>query len=280
MTLRQLSDELSKKVNGMSEDHLERLMRVAINGGVFEEVNHTGSCLYRNNSLSSTLVKSSPGNLSGIAHLTAEIYSLFDDGLAYAATKGPNEPSAFERTNGVPFYQFLESNANERHIFADAMTGIHSWSFAGVCADMDFSAYTRIIDIGGSFGSGLKYIMQHNPHVHGVLFDSSSVIEQAKAIWSEENADLAPKVNFVNGSMLDADTIPPSESDSDLFMIRNVLHNWKDDQVIDILRNLRNAAGEYSPTLIIIEVNRISSARKENWMLIKQTLLIYIPLCV
>ena len=57
-----------------------------------------------------------------------------------------------------------------------------------ILADFDWSQYTRILDIGGAYGSMVAALMQAHPAARGVLFDLPQVIDRARTVRRESTA--------------------------------------------------------------------------------------------
>lgn len=79
-------------------------------------------------------------------------------------------------------------------------------------------------------------------------------------LWSSQHGSLLPHVQLVAGNMFDPATLPspPSGASSTAFVLRNILHDWGDEDCVRILRALRSrCAGSSSSSrvrLLVIEV--------------------------
>ena len=51
-----------------------------------------------------------------------------------------------------------------------------------ILADFDWSQYTRVLDIGGAYGSMLAGIMHAHPAARGVLYDLPQVMDRAQEV--------------------------------------------------------------------------------------------------
>jgi hypothetical protein len=78
--------------------------------------------------------------------------------------------------------------------------------------------------------------------------------------WSSQPSDAASCVSFVSGNFLaptlEETCIPKGKP---TYLIRHVLHDWTDDQVVEILTNIRdamlaNADSKTQPKLILCEM--------------------------
>ena len=88
-----------------------------------------------------------------------------------------------------------------------------------------------------------------------MLFDMPEVVAGAKPYWQQAHAELLPRAEFVGGSFFKPGRIPAaSAGGSDLFVLRQILHDWSDTACGSILRALRESM-QASPSarLAIIE---------------------------
>ena len=81
------------------------------------------------------------------------------------------------------------------------------------------------------------------------------VVAGAKPYWQQAYAELLPRAEFVGGSFFEPGSVPAaSAGGSDLFILRQILHDWSDKACGSILRALR-ASMQANPSarLAIIE---------------------------
>ena len=113
----------------------------------------------------------------------------------------------------------------------------------GLVADYPWSevATETIIDVGGGGGAFLALLLRAHKDMKGGVFDLPSVIEHITPFFHNPEGqffDLADRVsteNLVGGDFLKS--IPPSK----VYTMKWTLHDWKEDEAITILRNIRNA---------------------------------------
>jgi hypothetical protein len=110
----------------------------------------------------------------------------------------------------------------------------------------DFSAFRRVVDVGGGHGSLLAAVLQSARGLHGVLFDRSEVTVGAGKILRDE---LGERCEIIAGDFFQF--VP---SGGDLYMLKFVLHDWGDEFAIKILRNCRTAMSENCRLLVIESV--------------------------
>jgi hypothetical protein len=58
-------------------------------------------------------------------------------------------------------------------------------------------------------------------------------------VWRAERAALLPRVAFSSGCFFKAGQLPAAASDSDVFVMRQILHDWPDRDALKLLRQVR-----------------------------------------
>ena len=146
---------------------------------------------------------------------------------------------------GMDIWTYYAGHPDEGAAFGQAMSSLSAGASAAVLAAWDATRFRRVVDVGGSHGMLLAGLLDASPQATGVLFDRQEVAERARA-WLAARG-LASRVETVGGDFLDA--VPPG---GDLYVVKQVLHDWDDQQALRILRNVHRAA-EPGTTLAIIE---------------------------
>ncbi|MFS8105087.1 acetylserotonin O-methyltransferase [Lentzea alba] len=109
---------------------------------------------------------------------------------------------------------------------------------AGIIEDVtgmvDLSGVTTVLDVGGANGALVRALVRNNPHVRGAVLELPSVVPGALAAMTDSDADGA--VDVVPGDFFVS--VPPA----DLYLLKWILHDWNDDECVQILRNCRASA--------------------------------------
>lgn len=163
--------------------------------------------------------------------------------LLHAVRTG--EP-ATDKLRGMPFFSYLETNPEYAEAFNNAMTGFSELSTDAVVAAYDFRRFRIIVDVGGGHGRLLGAILSNTPQSQGILFDLPSVVEGAAPTL--EAAGVADRCTPVGGSFLN--TVPEG---GDAYVLKSVIHDWDDEDSVQILRNVRNAIAA-SGKLLLVEM--------------------------
>jgi hypothetical protein len=107
------------------------------------------------------------------------------------------------------------------------------WAY-NIADVIDTTSVERAVDVGGANGSMVRLLQQANPTLQAVVFDTPAVAEWARADIAR--AGFPDRTVVVGGDYFES--VPPG----DLYLLKFVLHNWEDQQCIEILRRCREAA--------------------------------------
>jgi hypothetical protein len=148
------------------------------------------------------------------------------------------QPAA-ERITPGGNWAYYAQHPEEGRIFNDAMTGKAHGQIAGILAGYDFSPFEVIGDIGGGRGHLLAAILAAYPHARGVLFDQPHVVKDAEGTASA-------RLKLQGGDFF-RDALPVC----DAYAIMQVIHDWSDEQAIQILSAIHRAAPQHAKVLLI-----------------------------
>jgi hypothetical protein len=153
--------------------------------------------------------------------------------------------TAFEHVHGVGLFDYLAGHPEVSALFNAGMAGNSPAHARLVATSYDFSRARMVIDVAGGRGRLLATILERNPQLRGILFDLPHVIESAREIIDE--AAVADRCEFVGGNFFEA--VP---KDGDVYILRNIIHDWQDDQAVAILTACRQAMAD-GARLVLVE---------------------------
>jgi hypothetical protein len=153
--------------------------------------------------------------------------------------------TAFEHVHGAGLFDYLAGHPEEANLFNLGMAGNSPAHARLVAATYDFSRMSLVVDVAGGRGRLLATILEHDPHLRGILFDLPHVIENARELVND--AGVADRCEFVGGSFFEA--VPEG---GDAYILRNIIHDWEDDQAVAILMTCRRSMGN-GARLILVE---------------------------
>jgi C-methyltransferase len=247
-------DELAARV-GADADALRRLMRALIGRGIFRR-RRDGR--YALNSVAATLRSDAPISLKGAALFQGsqeqrERWTLLTDAVRTGESVVP-------ALRGMDGFDYLIEIPDHADLFDRTMTSLAQMTLAVVVASYDFAAHHTIVDVGGGQGARLAAILRSTPGPMGVLYDVPRVVAGAPELLNTNR--IADRVQIAEGSFFDH--VP---SGGDAYLLKNVIHDWPDDKALQILRNVRAAAGP-GATVLLVEMVVRENGRDgpENWV--------------
>jgi hypothetical protein len=152
--------------------------------------------------------------------------------------------TAFHHAHGTGVFDYLAGHPELASVFNAAMTGNSPAHARLVAATYDFSRMSLVVDVGGGHGRLLATILERYPRLRGILFDLPHVIEGARQILNA--AGVVDRCELVGGSFFEA--VPAG---GDAYILRNIIHDWEDDQAVAILTNCRRAMGTGARVLLV-----------------------------
>ncbi len=168
------------------------------------------------------------------------------DGLVRTVKTG--EP-AFEERHAMPFYDYLNQRdpAGGAQFDASMSVGARMRSHA-LLSHADFADARVVVDVGGGEGVLLATVLEANPHLRGVVFESEQTAERARARLASRG--LGPRAEAVAGDFFSF--VPRG---GDVYVLSYVLHNWDDARAISILENCRRAMDAGASLFIVEQVH-------------------------
>ena len=151
--------------------------------------------------------------------------------------------SAFPRVYGTQFFDYLAEHPEEAAIFDAAMTSRSTGQTVSIVSTYDFGRFSTIVDVGGGRGVLLTAILSANPHLRGVLFDAPTVVGGVDGELSR--VGVSNRCRVVGGDFFHS--VPEG---GDVYLLRNVILNWDDDQAAKILSTCRAAMADTACLLI------------------------------
>ena len=218
---------------------LYRVLRLLAGMDLFEE---TAPRQFRLTPLGHGLRRDVPGSMGAMAlmHLDSAKWRSWDD-LLYSVRTGE---IAFPHVHGVEIFDYLRQHPEAAEVFQQAMTANTARSGAAITQVYDFSGVERIIDVGGGHGLFLATILQAYPALHGVLFDQPEVVAGASTILAA--AGVADRCEIVGG-----DFFAEVPQGGDIYLLRQIIHDWDDERATLILANCRRAMPSTGKVLVV-----------------------------
>ncbi len=231
-------DDLANRV-GADPDALRRLMRALISRGIFRQ-RRDGR--YELTALAETLRPDAPFSMHAFARLIGSPQHREHWSLLVESVKSGK--AILPQLRGKEAFDYLRDEPELLKLHNDAMTGLDGPGAIAVVAGYSFSPYRTIVDVGGGHGGLLSTILAATPNARGVLYDLPEVVAGASGLLSQRG--VKDRVRVEGGSFFDS--VP---SGGDAYVLKNVIHDWPDEQAVAILRNVRVAARADATVLLV-----------------------------
>jgi SAM-dependent methyltransferase len=118
---------------------------------------------------------------------------------------------------------------------------------AEIARTYDFTRFTRLLDVGGGYGTVLAAILRAHPHMTGAVLDLAYHEDRARAALAAEG--VGDRADFIGGSFFES--VPAG---FDCYLMKSIIHDWADAESQAILRNTAAAAGKGGTILIVDQV--------------------------
>jgi hypothetical protein len=217
---------------------LHRVLRALASVGVFTEATPDSFAL---TPLAALLRTGTPDSMRALAiTYNEEQYRAWGDLLHSVRTGEP----AFDHQFGMPIFAYFAAHPEADRVFNEAMTGWTTQLAGAVVDAYDFSAFTTVVDVGGSYGTLLAAILRCNPGLQGILFDQPHVAAAAEEHVAA--AGLSDRCAVVGG-----DFFREVPGGGDAYVLAQILHDWDDERCVTILSQCRRVIPNDGKLLVV-----------------------------
>ena len=192
--------------------------------------------------LGAALKSGTPSHAAALT-LGGELLTRSLDNVLYSVQTGK---TAFERSFGMPLFDWLTANPAEASLFNETMVGFHGTEPPAIASAYDFSVFRTIADVGGSTGNLLTTILSQHPGPRGILFDLPHVVRDAPALIQKRG--LGDRIRIEAGTFFES--VPTG---ADAYILSHIIHDWNREQclvILDCCRRAMNSDGR----LLLAEV--------------------------
>ena len=233
------ADELAH-LTGCDPSALFRVLRAAASIGVFQISRGDRFSL---TPLGETLRSDVPGSMREMAIMQASKGHWLPWGKLEDAVR-TGTPQALS-TLGCELFDHYARSPDEAAAFTGAMANLSAIVASEVAAHVDTSGMARAADIGGASGVIIAALLQKNPSLHGIVYDLPHVMASARQ--KLEAQGLLARCDVVAGDFFKS--VPAA----DLYVLKQILHDWNDEEATTILRNCAQAMTPRG-RLVIVEM--------------------------
>ena len=226
---------------GAHATSLHRLLRALETLGLCTAV---GGDTYALTDTGHLLRADSPESLRGRALHTADmLWKQLGDLCDQVRTGG--RTSAFP--TGSEGFEALKGDPARLHKFQTNMAEGSRRAAQAAMEVYDFSPFARVLDLGGGYGGVLAELLRAYPLQRGAVCDLGYL--EPGALDYLSSAGVGERSGFVQ-----ADFFASVPDGYDLYLMKYILHDWDDEQALQILRNVRSAVGKHSRLVVIEQI--------------------------
>jgi hypothetical protein len=143
------------------------------------------------------------------------------------------EPS-FPATHGRSVWDHFAANPDEERLFANSMRELTGLVKAWVVGGYPWPDRGTICDVAGGSGPLLAAVLEAKPELRGVLVEAPGVLPEADAHLRA--AGVRDRVELAEGNIFER-----VEASADLYLLKDILHDWDDERSLRILETVRRA---------------------------------------
>jgi SAM-dependent methyltransferase len=230
---------------GCNADATFRLLRAAAHVGVVSTLEGGRFAI---TPLGELLRSDVPGSLRDTAvALTAPGHWLPWGRLAEAVRQGKRQTVA---ALGHELFDYYAVNPDQGGAFTGAMANFSEMIAKELAQVLDTSQVNHVVDIGGASGTIISALLEANPALCGAIFERADVVPRAEAALAKRG--LSSRCRVVGGDFFE------SVPEADLYVLKSIIHDWDDQQSVEILRNCVRAL---RPNGRVVLVERVMPER-------------------
>ncbi len=157
------------------------------------------------------------------------------------------QQNAFVREFGRMAFEHAALNSDYARVFDEAMSSYSSSQTTLALQALegyDFSSVSHLCDVGGGHGHLICGFLARYPHLRGSVLERPEVVADQSRLWAGK-LGLSDRCQYVPGNMFEA--VPPA----DAYVLKLILHDWNDNECVQILRTLHRTAAQGGRVFIV-----------------------------
>lgn len=175
-----------------------------------------------------------------LLHLNRNQFRIFGDLMDSVRTG----ETVRKEHSGRALFEHFGNDEQKNEWFNKAMSSASKMQVPVLLSAFPYKNYRDIVDIGGGEGMFLASILNKAPKSKGRIFDLTGVVSGTPDII--ERFSLGGRMENIEGDFFES--VPAG---GDLYILKNVLHDWNDEDSDKILGNVHQAMAQKSRLLII-----------------------------
>jgi 2,7-dihydroxy-5-methyl-1-naphthoate 7-O-methyltransferase len=163
---------------------------------------------------------------------------------------------AYPKVTGREFWDDLAANPRLAASFGSLMEAHSSELASDVVTGYPWAETSLVVDVGGGSGALLARILSSYPHLRGILVDLVARSPEAVAMLKEVHVEDRCESQVI-------DFFGPLPAGADVYILRNIIHDWPDERATAILRRCTDAAGAAGRVLVVERVVTMNGDQQE-----------------
>ena len=153
--------------------------------------------------------------------------------------------TAFEQQHGQTLFEFLGLRPDAAAAFNANMASMTAAAVANIVPAIDLRDANCVADVGGGRGVLIAALLRASPKLRGILCEQEAVLAEARRCIN--SAGVADRCELSKGDIFTSVAVG-----ADLYILKEVIHDWDDKRAISVLKTCRKAMRE-GARLILIE---------------------------
>jgi hypothetical protein len=213
---------------GAHADTLYRLLRMLASHGVFAEDDRGR---FQLTPLAAVLQTGSADSLRDfLRFFSGDIaWNAYRD-LLHTVRTGED---GFAHAYDMEFFAYLAAHPDVEALFSAGLAQVTARENVAIASAYAFGQFARLVDVGGGRGGLLAAVLTAYPTVRGVLYEQPAVAAHPAALQA---AGVMERCEVVGGDFFQS--VPAA---GNAYVLKRVLHDWNDNQSIQILQRCREA---------------------------------------
>lgn len=235
----------------VNPDRLQRFLQQLESTGIFSYDQVT--CRWSNNEKSSYFLDKIPKSMIQLifSSFYIEIGKDFDKVLH-------SNKNLFEINGRQPFFDEIKKDKRALKLFQEGMQAMTKANSQNIINAIDLSVVQKLLDVGGGNGTLIMELVSNYTWLKGAVYERPEIAEIAEK--NIEAAEMSEKIDVMEGSFFE--NVPCGY---DAILMKYILHDWPDDECLNILRNCRDALQVGNKLFIVdIVVDRNSKYYKRH----------------
>ncbi|HEY6199520.1 MAG TPA: methyltransferase [Candidatus Binatia bacterium] len=257
------ADEIARAKN-LEAGTVYRVMRALAANGIFIEAEGR---VFQHSEVSRLLRRDHPNSWAGMAKMWNHP-SCLQSWMHYPECLTDGR-SGVEHAFGKTLYEHLGEDSAATQAFSDAMISNSQHVSKAIAREFPFEKYKTVIDLGGGVGTLLIAILAAHPYLRGAIYEIADLRDAANEYV--HRAGFSDRAEIVVGSFIES--VP---EEYDLYLVKNSLWNWDDDNCSAILRNVRTAIASNTYGRFVI-VEYVIADENASWTTLYDLQILNLP---